>query len=150
MALSILLVADDNVGKSTWLESLKGLDSICNYNRINQRYVFDLRTNLGEIGINIRTDSNPNGEYDILMVLYDVTSKKSFYQTCAMIDTVPLDRTVVLIGNKIDLPNRAISSRIAQINAELLGVKHFEMSAKSGRGALDPIPYAVSASFRLI
>ena len=37
-----------------------------------------------------------------------------------------------LVGNKRDMPNRAVSSDDGQAAAEHFGVKHFECSAKNG------------------
>lgn len=82
--------------------------------------------------------------------MYDVTDRKSFDHALNTVKVVPSNVIAILIGNKIDLPNREVNSGVARANVKLFGAKHFEMSAKTGEGIFEPLLYAIRASLKTV
>lgn len=80
---------------------------------------------------------------DIILMMFDITSGESFSDLHALKDVIkeslypnvlPLDKQIILIGNKLDLDRqREVESSIAETFAEEIGATFFEMSAKTGR-----------------
>jgi len=76
---------------------------------------------------------------DGIFLFFDVTSKDSFDNVSNWINDVKEnaakrisdnDIEIFLIGNKIDLPGREISKEQAELQANSLGMKYFEISCK--------------------
>ena len=74
--------------------------------------------------------------------MFDITSGESFSDLHDLTDIIreslypnvlPLDKQIILVGNKLDLDGRReVESSIAEIFAEEIGAKFFEISAKTG------------------
>jgi len=69
------------------------------------------------------------------MLVYDVTNRKTFEKIKTWyeeVTSISPDVSLILVGNKIDLPNIEVSSEEGGQLAEELGVSFIETSAKSG------------------
>ncbi|KAG8997931.1 hypothetical protein FRB94_007363 [Tulasnella sp. JGI-2019a] len=74
----------------------------------------------------------------IAWIVYDVTDQRSFDNVRAWHGSVCQDSLIViaLVGNKIDLIGRVITTQQGERLAAELGVKLFETSAKTNQGKL--------------
>ncbi len=77
------------------------------------------------------------------MIVYDVTNKKSFDDLKFWVESINLqskltedieNMPIILIGNKIDIPNRVISKDTALNYAKEHNFDYYETSAKTGEG----------------
>jgi small GTP-binding protein len=72
----------------------------------------------------------------IVAVLFDVTNPKTFQSIPRYLVDVrkhsPEGTRILLVGNKIDLPNRKISTELASTFARNEGLEYWEVSALSG------------------
>lgn len=72
------------------------------------------------------------------VIVFDVANSASFASVQSWLsdfrEFVGQDRPVILVGNKIDLPQRAISKSQATDWCSSLGMEYFEVSAKQGSG----------------
>jgi small GTP-binding protein len=69
------------------------------------------------------------------IVVYDVTQRESFENVPKWFSEVKTNRgniALLLVGNKVDLPDRKISAEEGMSAAKKLGIKYFEASAKTG------------------
>jgi small GTP-binding protein len=69
------------------------------------------------------------------LVVFDVTQPDSFQSIPRWFDEVKKNRgdiPLILVGNKVDLPDRKIKSEQAEQAAKKVGVKYLETSAKTG------------------
>lgn len=77
----------------------------------------------------------------VAVVVYDVTNLDSFKHVEHWIEEVRKERRndvlIMLVGNKSDLRNRAVSQDEAQRVAGRLGATHFETSAKTGQNVAE-------------
>ena len=72
---------------------------------------------------------------DIILLVYDITNELSFVNLsawCGLVSFYCKEIPIIMIGNKIDLEERAVSSDEAQQYAEEMGFDYVEISAKSG------------------
>ena len=76
-----------------------------------------------------------------VMIVYDVTCEKSYNNLKFWIDSLQsnlyedIDKVpIILIGNKIDIPQRKIDKEIAKEFANKNNFEYFETSAKTGEG----------------
>ena len=78
-----------------------------------------------------------------IMIVYDVTNKKSFEDLKFWVESINLqskltedieNMPIILIGNKIDIPNRVISKDTALNYAKEHNFDYYETSAKTGEG----------------
>lgn len=82
------------------------------------------------------TKSYFRGAHGILLV-YDSTNQQSFEQTKMWMDSIheTTDNVdIVLIANKIDLPDRTVSTEEGEALAKEFQCPYFETSAKTGEG----------------
>ena len=73
------------------------------------------------------------------MLVFSVTNKDSFVKINDWLTSIQNEvnlstKSIVLIGNKIDLPDREISNEDALNFSKSLNLKYFETSAKTGQG----------------
>ncbi|WXG42633.1 MAG: GTP-binding protein [Promethearchaeati archaeon SRVP18_Atabeyarchaeia-1] len=69
------------------------------------------------------------------LVVFDVTQPESFESVPKWFEEVRKNRgdvPLILVGNKVDLDDRKVSSEQAQQLAKKIGVKYLETSAKTG------------------
>lgn len=69
------------------------------------------------------------------LVVFDVTQLESFQTIPKWFEEVKKNRgniPLILVGNKVDLPDRKVSSQQGEQMARRLGVKYLETSAKTG------------------
>lgn len=79
---------------------------------------------------------------DGVILLFDVTQKDSFNNLEKwvaslkekVVDSLPL----VIVGNKIDLPNKTVTPEMIKDISQQYNVKTFETSAKSGKDSSEP------------
>ena len=78
-----------------------------------------------------------------IMIVYDVTNKKSFDDLKMWIDSINSqskltedleNMPIILIGNKIDIPKRVIDKETAINFAKEQNLDYYETSAKTGKG----------------
>ncbi len=78
-----------------------------------------------------------------IMIVYDVTNKKSFDDLKFWVESINLqskltedieNMPIILIGNKIDIPNRVISKDTALNYSKEHNFDYYETSAKTGEG----------------
>lgn len=73
-----------------------------------------------------------------VLAIFDVSSRATFNAIKDFVSTIRdstrLDSVIVLVGNKIDLPNRAVSTEEASTFARSQGLLYTETSAKTGEG----------------
>ena len=74
---------------------------------------------------------------DGILLIFDLTKRDTFdkiYQWIEQLNdySTTYDISIVLIGNKKDLPNREISFEEGKMKAKELNVEYFETSAKTG------------------
>ena len=78
-----------------------------------------------------------------IMIVFDVTNKKSFDDLKVWIESINLqsqltedleNMPIIIIGNKIDMPNRVISKETAINFAKEQNFDYYETSAKTGEG----------------
>jgi small GTP-binding protein len=70
------------------------------------------------------------------IVVYDVTQPESFDSIKKWFNEVKSNRgniPLLLVGNKVDLPDRKISAEQGKDLAQKFGVRYFEASAKTGK-----------------
>ena len=148
-SINIILIGDTGVGKTNvFLRYFKnkfesnfistiGLErqtKLIQYN--NKCY----RVNVNDTAGQERFRSLPLTYYqnaDGALLLYDITDKDSFENVRKWMDDLNNNsrmgckQTIFLIGNKIDLPDRAVTQEDAKDLAESLGLEYYEMSAKA-------------------
>ena len=76
------------------------------------------------------------------IMVYDVTKKDSFKQLrnwMAAIYEKGEDPLVLIIGNKIDSPDRQVTKQQGQEYAEMIGALFFETSAKTGQNVFEAV-----------
>ena len=83
-----------------------------------------------------------------IMIVFDVTNKKSFDDLKIWIESINLqskltedleNMPIIIIGNKIDMPNRVISKETATNFAKEQNFDYYETSAKTGEGVENAI-----------
>ena len=74
------------------------------------------------------------------ILVFDVTSKPSFESLShwlSFLEEQAGDAKVIIVGNKVDLEERAVSSSDARQFADARGLMYFETSAKTGQSVVD-------------
>ena len=155
-ALSFILIGDSTVGKTCFLTryfknqfnetflSTIGIDKEIKHVKVgNDSYKMTLWDTAGQD----RFKCLPKKYYqnaDGVLLLFDVTNEETFNNVTNWMKDVKENSSknitnengqeseiaLYLIGNKIDLPNRAISKEQAETQAKSLGMKYFEVSCK--------------------
>ncbi|TFF83699.1 GTP-binding protein, partial [Candidatus Thorarchaeota archaeon] len=76
-----------------------------------------------------------------VILVYDVTRRRSFTELPKWVqeadESIGTRVPIVVVGNKVDLPDRAVSSEEAKKWAEDQGFLYMESSAKTGEGVAD-------------
>ena len=83
---------------------------------------------------------------DGILLIFDLTKRDTFdkiYQWIEQLNdySTTYDISIVLIGNKKDLPNREISFEEGKMKAKELNVEYFETSAKTGENINEAFMY---------
>ena len=76
---------------------------------------------------------------DGFVLVFAVNEKSSFDKISLWIKSIEenaniKEKAIILVGNKIDMPNRKISKEDAENFAKDYNIKYFETSAKTGKG----------------
>ena len=75
---------------------------------------------------------------DGAIIIYDCTSRETFDRTekwfHELKENSQIEPRIILVGNKIDLTNKVVSSEDAKEMARKLNVNYFEVSALTGEG----------------
>ncbi len=70
--------------------------------------------------------------------MFDVTRKETFDHLQYWLDTIAQharsDVEIILVGNKIDKPDRVVSRQVAEEWAKSKGIRYIETSAKNNEG----------------
>ena len=76
-----------------------------------------------------------------IILVYDVTERATFLQIENWIRDLEQNKKkkaqIILVGNKIDIPNRTVNSNEAEEVADKYGVRYLEVSAKTGENIDD-------------
>lgn len=84
---------------------------------------------------------------NIAFILFDITSKETFDHLDSWIHDVRNEAgdgvQITIVGNKIDLENRAITHLQAQDFATSIGAQYFETSAITGEGVQAMMQYTI-------
>lgn len=154
-SLSFILIGDSTVGKSCFFkryfrnefsdESFHtiGIDKEAKHVKIEGlSYKVTLWDTAGQEKFKFLPKKYYNNA-DGIFLLFDVTNEESFNNVSSWLNDVKENSgkrfsenekstlIVYLLGNKIDLPDRAISKEQAELQANSLGVKYFEISCKT-------------------
>ena len=148
---NISLLGESKVGKTSIVKKLKndsfsdeglltaGIDSYIDEAEIDgKKYKFKIFDTAGQErfkSISKTTIKFSEG----FMIIFSVTDRNSFKSVDDWInsikDTVQLQtKSIYLIGNKIDAPNREVLNEEAFEYAKMNNLKYFETSAKTGHG----------------
>ena len=155
-SLSFILIGDSNVGKNDFLNiyfkeeeddkiflSTIGIDKEWKYIKIlNDIYKLTIWDTAGQE----RFRCLPKKYYniaDVLLLFFDVSNEESFNSISNLIQDIKenlgndtkaikedLDKSLFLIGNRVDKSERAISKEKAEEKARPLGMKYFEISSE--------------------
>ena len=147
-SVNIILIGDSGVGKTNLFSryfqnlfennyiSTVGMDRQTKLIKYKDKFIkliiFDTAGQERYRSIPTRYYQNADGA----LLLFDVTMKKSFENINIWLENIKknsrvnIKQTVYLIGNKIDLFNRAISKKEAKEYANNIGLKYYEMSGK--------------------
>lgn len=122
----------------------------------------DLKVNFfdtsgGEEFKDIRTEFYEMGQTNAVVLVYDVTNRKSFADLGIWLDEAnrygcPLTKfqksggnqtppTVAVCGNKVDLPKRQVSRADGEDFAREHGLRYFETSASTGDSVMEAMTY---------
>lgn len=154
-SLSFILIGDSTVGKSCFFKRYFknefteeifhtiGIDKEAKHVKIGKK---SLKVTLWDTAGQEKFRFLPKKYYrnaDGILLLFDVTNEDSFNNVSSWMSDVKensnrksttndkeTDISIYLIGNKIDLPNREVTKEQAEIQANSLGVKYFEISCK--------------------
>jgi small GTP-binding protein len=147
-SLSLILVGDSTVGKTCLLNryfknqfkstiSNIGIDKDIKFVKINNIiYKLTVWDTVGQE----RFRALPKKYYqnaDGVLLLFDVTKEESFSNVSTWMKDIKDNSnkesniTIYLIGNKIDLNERAVSKESAEELAQSLGMKYFDVSCKN-------------------
>ena len=147
--INIILIGDSGVGKTNlFIRYFKnkfepnfistiGLEKQSKFFKYKNKFY---RLNISDTAGQERFRSLPLTYYqnaDGALLLYDITDKDSFENVRKWMDDlnnnkrVGCKQTIYLIGNKIDLPERAVTQEDAKELAESLELQYYEMSAKA-------------------
>ena len=148
---NISLLGESQVGKTCMLTCLKngkfqdegistiGLDSYIDEAVLNgKKYKFKIFDTAGQE--RFRSVSKNTIKFsDGFMIIFSVINRESFLKIEEWIDCIKSEvdistKSIFLIGNKIDLPNRVILNEEAYEYAKTNKIKYFETSAKTGHG----------------
>eukprot|EP01012_Entosiphon_sulcatum_P010827 TRINITY_DN1644_c0_g1_i2.p3 TRINITY_DN1644_c0_g1~~TRINITY_DN1644_c0_g1_i2.p3 ORF type:complete len:221 (-),score=64.50 TRINITY_DN1644_c0_g1_i2:328-990(-) len=76
-----------------------------------------------------------------VILVYDITKKKSFAEAQDWLTEVkqnaPASAMVALVGNKCDLPDRAVPREQAEQFAQSIGAEYMDTSAKTAQGVFE-------------
>ncbi len=150
--LSFILIGDSDVGKSCFFKryfrnefveeklSTIGIDRDFMHIKIeNKLFKVTVWDTCGQEKFKF-LPKNYYKNADGIFLFFDVTSKDSFDNVSNWMNDVKDNAAqrmsennieVFLIGNKIDLPGREISKEEAELQANSLGIKYFEISCKT-------------------
>ena len=154
-SLSFILIGDSTVGKSCFFKryfknefSIEifhtiGIDKETKHIKIGKKsYKVTLWDTAGQEKFRFLPKKYYHNA-DGIFLLFDVTNEESFNNVSSWMNDVKensnrrnsisgkaSDITIYLIGNKIDLPKREVTKEQAEIQANSLGVKYFEISCK--------------------
>ena len=151
-ALSFIFLGDNIVGKNYFLKeyfhpnvlfpNTIGINKEIKFVKIGKDYY---KITLWDTAGQDRFKSLPKKYYqnaDGILILFDVTNEATFNNAIKWIkeakDSINInneggqesEKPIYLIGNKIDLPCREISKEQAQAQANLFGIKYFEVCCK--------------------
>jgi small GTP-binding protein len=147
-SLSLILVGDSTVGKTCLLNryfknqfkstiSNIGIDKDIKFVKINNNiYKLTVWDTVGQE----RFRALPKKYYqnaDGVLLLFDVTKEESFSNVSTWMKDIKDNSNkesniiIYLIGNKIDLNERAVSKESAEELAQSLGMKYFDVSCKN-------------------
>ena len=148
---NISLLGESQVGKTCMLTCLKngkfqdegistiGLDSYIDEAVLyGKKYKFKIFDTAGQE--RFRSVSKNTIKFsDGFMIIFSVINRESFLKIEEWIDCIKSEvdistKSIFLIGNKIDLPNRVILNEEAYEYAKTNKIKYFETSAKTGHG----------------
>ncbi|NWF95809.1 MAG: GTP-binding protein, partial [Candidatus Thorarchaeota archaeon] len=87
-----------------------------------------------------------------VILVFDVTRRRSFAELSKWVqeadESIGVRVPVVCVGNKVDLPDRAVSSEEAKQWAESQGFIYMESSAKTGEGVADMFTVLAELMYR--
>ncbi|MEM2143340.1 MAG: GTP-binding protein [Candidatus Thorarchaeota archaeon] len=87
-----------------------------------------------------------------VILVFDVTRRRSFTELSRWVqeadEHIGFRVPMVCVGNKVDLPDRAVSSEEAKAWAESNGFLYMESSAKTGRGVADMFTVLAELMYR--
>jgi small GTP-binding protein len=131
----ILLRFAENTFSETFLSTI-GIDFKVRPVEINgEKVKLQIWDTAGQEQFRTITKAYYRGAHGIMLV-FDVTKRETFDQTRQWIqslrDNVSGNVATILIGNKMDMPDRVISVEEGREMAKEFGVEYFETSAKSG------------------
>lgn len=135
-SVNILLVGDSGVGKTAYIQHVLTTEWDSEYTPTDSQVETSIKhiTSHGEIDVNVIEAKGPYFPTDIDMVwiMFDVTNPASFeHITSHWYPLVKkLEKPVLLLGNKVDLPNRCV--RAKDIKRLLTTTtRYYDLSAKS-------------------
>mmetsp|Transcript_635 Transcript_635/g.775 ORF Transcript_635/g.775 Transcript_635/m.775 type:complete len:347 (-) Transcript_635:1213-2253(-) len=151
--VKILLLGDSGVGKTSLmlrfsddqfqesLMSTAGVDFKVRYlEKNNTRTKCQIWDTAGQERFHVITRAYYRGSHGIALV-YDAANESSFKQIEYWMENIrkhaSSDVSVVLLGNKTDLPNKKITPEQGKEIAEKYNIKFFETSAKTGSNVVD-------------
>jgi small GTP-binding protein len=154
-----VLVGDSAVGKTQLFNKMVGRDALVpqstigvdfgNINFIkNDKYV---RIVLWDTSGQERFKSISKVYYrncDCIIFVYDVTNRKSFKNIESLILEVGPNTEMILVGNKIDLPNRVVLSEEGSELAAKHGIKFIETSGHSTQSIEELTSILTNTKFR--
>ena len=83
-----------------------------------------------------------------VLLFFDVSDRESFDSIKIWFESIYQHKDenfpIVLIGNKIDLPDRAVTKEEGEAEAQKYGKKYFETSCKDGIGINEPLLHLLS------
>ena len=151
LKFNIFLLGDTQVGKTSMIEALEGKPfRDTNLSTIGVDFIFKSAVFDGKKYDFKIYDTAGQERYrsiskstikitDGFLLVFSVNNRKSFelinYWYDSIKDVIDIKRKVIiLIGNKIDLPNREVTNAEAVSFAKSKNIKYFETSAKTGFG----------------
>ena len=151
----IALIGDGGVGKTTLMK--RHLDGdfesryIATYGVAVSTLIFN--TNYGPVQLDVHDYAGQEKfvslekdfiQVDGSIVMFDVTSRRTFKNVKNWIDRISSDGPIVLCGNKTDVKDRMVSTSIISSFIQKNGLKYYDISAKSNYNFDKPFVYLCS------